>query len=446
MSVILRLGPDFLIRSPIVDSKLRNIMIHSLLLSVALISPQGFDFTIQSASSSVNLSGDSTTGIGGDLIGDYDAATNPGGTQTRPGVFGGSGNMPVSCDFDVQIAISTVGVPGGSFHFDIDTAGLGLEVSDLELSPFGTSGTSVDLTLVLDFETFRTFSPDSLYIGGIPLPIPLGSVSLTNANFVQSGPSTLGVLTPDPVVADRYTFTVTVPADFNADVDVFGNLIPIGPVPFVYVLAGTLDIGTDSATASVTANQSINQNIPNPNPGSFGPIPVPLPTILPPGNIASLLFTGAFEGLDLALNVDVAVVADGVPSGCDTAVYCTAAANSVGAGASISVSGSTSVASNDLVLSAGPVPNQPAIFFFGPNQIEVPFGNGFRCVGGAVKRLPVVFGSANTITHPLDNAQAPSVGSVIAGSTWNFQAWYRDPNAGGQNFNLSDAVRVDFCP
>ncbi len=420
-------------------------MIHSLLLSAALITPQGFDFTIQSSSSSVDLSGDSSTGIGGELIGDYDAATNPGGTQTRPGILGGSGNMPVSCDFDVQVGISATGVPDGSFHLDIDTAGLALEVSELELSPFGSSGTSVDLTLVLEFETFRTFSPDSLYIGGIPLPIPLGSVSLTEAHFVQSGPSTLGVLTPDPVVADRYTFTVTVPSDFNANVDVFGNLFPIGPVPFAYVLAGTLDVGTSSATASISANQSINQNIPNPNPGSFGPFPIPLPTILPPGSVASLLFTGTLDGLDLALNVAVDVVADGVPTGCDTEVYCTAAANSVGAGANISVSGSTSVASNDLVLSAGPVPNQPAIFFFGPNQIEVPFGNGFRCVGGAVKRLPVVFGSGNTITHPLDNTQSPSAGAVIAGSTWNFQAWYRDPNAGGKNFNLSDALQVDFC-
>ena len=45
-------------------------MIHSLLLSTALIAPQGFDFTIQSSSSSVDLSGDSSTGIGGELIGD----------------------------------------------------------------------------------------------------------------------------------------------------------------------------------------------------------------------------------------------------------------------------------------------------------------------------------------------------------------------------------------
>ena len=421
-------------------------MIHSLILSSALLAPQGYDFTIQSQTSSVDLSGSTAAGVTGTLIGDYDASTNPGGTQTRPGFFGGSGNMPVLCDFDVQVAISTVGVPEGSFHLEVDTAGLGIEVNDLQLAPFGTAGTSVDLTLTLLFETFRSFSPDSLYVGGIELPIPLGSVSLTNANFVQSGPSTLGSLTPDPTVADRYTFTVTVPADFNGDIDLFGNLFPIGPIPFAYVLAGTLDIGPDSAIATLSADQSVDETVSNPDPGNFGPFPLPLPTILPPGSVANCLYTGSFGDFAIALDVAVDVTADGVSTGCSTEVYCTAAANSVGAGANISVSGSTSVAANDLVLSAGPVPNQPAIFFYGPNQIEVPFGNGFRCVGGAVKRLPVVFGGGNTITHPVDNTQTPSAGVIVAGSTWNFQAWYRDPNAGGGNFNLSDAVQVEFCP
>ncbi len=420
-------------------------MIYSLLLSSLLVSPQGFDFTIQSSASSVDLGGSVTTGIGGELIGDYDATTNPGGTLTRPGLFGGSGNLPAACDFDLQVAISTLGVPDGSFHMELDLPGLALDVSDLQLQPFGTSGTTVDLSLVLTFETFRTFAPDSVFFGGIPLPIPLGSVALNDAVFTQSGPSTLGVLVPDAVIADRYNFAVTVPAELSANVDFLGNLFPIGPVPFAYVLAGSLDVSQGSVTAIVTADQSINQNIPNPAPGSFGPFPIPLPTILPPGGTASLLFSGAITGLDIILDVDVDVVADGVSAGCGTEIYCSAAPNSVGAGANISLSGSTSVSANDLALQAGPVPNQPGIFFFGPNQIEMPFGNGYRCVGGAVKRLPVVFATGGAIDYSIDNTQFPASGSLIAGSTWNFQAWYRDPAGGGSNFNLSDAVRVDFC-
>ena len=420
-------------------------MIHRVILSVALFSPQGFDFTIQSTSSTVNLVGTTTTGVSGELVGDWDATGNPGGTQTRPGIFGGSGNMPVSCDFDVELALSTVGIPDGTFHFDIDTASLTLDVSELQLSPFGSAGTSVGLTLILDFETFRTFNPDSLFIGGIPLPIPLGSASLTDALFVQAAPSLPGVLTPDPLIADRYTFTAMVPTEFNANVDLFGTLLPVGPIPFAYALSGTLDITPSSATASLLASQNVSQNTPNPSPGSFGPLPFQLPTILPPGSMASLLFTGTISGLDLVLDVNVDILANGTPAGCDAEVYCTAAANSVGPGANISSTGSTSVSANDLVLHAGPVPNQPAIFFFGPNQIEVPFGNGFRCVGGAVKRLPVVFASGNAIVYAVDNTLSPSAGFIVAGSTWNFQAWSHDPAAGGANFNLSDAIRIDFC-
>jgi hypothetical protein len=40
-----------------------------------------------------------------------------------------------------------------------------------------------------------------------------------------------------------------------------------------------------------------------------------------------------------------------------------------------------------------------------------------------------------------------SPASVITpGSTWNFQAWFRDTAAGGSAFDLSDAVAVSFRP
>jgi hypothetical protein len=37
-------------------------------------------------------------------------------------------------------------------------------------------------------------------------------------------------------------------------------------------------------------------------------------------------------------------------------------------------------------------------------------------------------------------------GLVAPGSTWYFQAWFRDPAAGGAAFNLSDGLAVTFCP
>jgi hypothetical protein len=37
-------------------------------------------------------------------------------------------------------------------------------------------------------------------------------------------------------------------------------------------------------------------------------------------------------------------------------------------------------------------------------------------------------------------------GFIIDGEEFNFQFWFRDPPAGGANFNLSDGLKVVFCP
>ena len=127
--------------------------------------------------------------------------------------------------------------------------------------------------------------------------------------------------------------------------------------------------------------------------------------------------------------------------------YCTGTPNSTGSPGQMSAGGSTSVVSNNLVLYAGPVPNQPGLFFYGPDQIQVPFGNGFRCVGGTIGRLDVHNALANTLSHALDLNAPPNSATVIsAGSTWNFQCWYRDPAAGGASFNLSDGLELTFLP
>jgi len=129
------------------------------------------------------------------------------------------------------------------------------------------------------------------------------------------------------------------------------------------------------------------------------------------------------------------------------ATYCTAGLNSTGAPAAISASGSASVAANDLLLRAEPVPNQPGIFFYGAGQTSVPFGNGTLCVAGQIARLDVVNATGNVMTFLLDNTSPPSAATQITpGSTWYFQAWFRDPMAGGSFFDLSDGLSVTFGP
>jgi len=124
--------------------------------------------------------------------------------------------------------------------------------------------------------------------------------------------------------------------------------------------------------------------------------------------------------------------------------YCSSGVN----GAEIQAYGSDSVAANALMLrSTGAPANQNGLFYYGDNQIQVPFGQGFRCVGGSqgVFRLhPVVnSGAGGVLEYQVDLANPPEIsGLVTPGSTWNYQAWFRD----GLDFDLSDAVSVTFAP
>jgi hypothetical protein len=130
--------------------------------------------------------------------------------------------------------------------------------------------------------------------------------------------------------------------------------------------------------------------------------------------------------------------------------YCSSTANSTGLAALIVASGSTSVAANDLQLLASPVPaSVPGLFYYGPEMISQPFGNGVRCVGDGgvgVFRRAVRNATAQGELIELVDLSMPSTGpgQILPGSTWNFQAWFRDPAGGGAFFDLSDAVSLTF--
>ncbi len=132
--------------------------------------------------------------------------------------------------------------------------------------------------------------------------------------------------------------------------------------------------------------------------------------------------------------------------------YCVAAPNSAGPGAYIGHAGSTSIEQNDFTLRVrGGIPGQFGISFYGGVETQLPFGDGFRCVGGAIFRLrPPQLADANGESSRLVDFTQPPAGSgageIEPGSSWKFQHWYRDPAFGGSGFNLSDALSVVFCP
>ena len=138
-------------------------------------------------------------------------------------------------------------------------------------------------------------------------------------------------------------------------------------------------------------------------------------------------------------------------SSCAPRVYCSTSPNSNGAGARIGSEGTPSLGANTFSLRVTAAStSKPGIFYYGPNQIQIPFGDGNRCVGAGgtgVFRLPVVFtDSSGEALQDLDLSVAGTLADNIqAGEVWNFQFWFRDPLAGGATFNLSDALEVTFC-
>ena len=127
-------------------------------------------------------------------------------------------------------------------------------------------------------------------------------------------------------------------------------------------------------------------------------------------------------------------------------IYCDSTPNSTGEPAGIQYDGTPSISANDFTLTVTDLPSdQPGIFFFGTEQAEVPFGNGVRCIGGSVTRfvkIPIVVNQAQV---QLDFTQPPLT-SIVPGTPYYFQFWYRDPLAGGAGFNTSDAICVTFAP
>jgi hypothetical protein len=55
-------------------------------------------------------------------------------------------------------------------------------------------------------------------------------------------------------------------------------------------------------------------------------------------------------------------------------------------------------------------------------------------------------GATGVGARTLNYAQLPPNGPITAGSTKYFQFYYRDVQGGGSGFNLSNSLKVLFCP
>ena len=77
------------------------------------------------------------------------------------------------------------------------------------------------------------------------------------------------------------------------------------------------------------------------------------------------------------------------------------------------------------------------------------FRGGNLCLGGGIGRHAKQIansGAAGELVLKLDLTALPRPGgthSVVAGETWNFQAWYRDKNPTNTS-NFSDGISITF--
>ena len=143
-------------------------------------------------------------------------------------------------------------------------------------------------------------------------------------------------------------------------------------------------------------------------------------------------------------------------AGCGGVNYCgPAALNSAGLSGSMSSTGSTAVAVNDLTLVASDLPpNQFGIFVLSMTTDFVPGANGTSngniCVGGLVGRFDrpgeiLATGPMGTFSLAADLTSFPQGNgavSVSTGETWYFQAWHRDTVGLGSNF--TDGLELTF--
>ena len=134
--------------------------------------------------------------------------------------------------------------------------------------------------------------------------------------------------------------------------------------------------------------------------------------------------------------------------------YCgPAVPNSSGMSGTISATGSTSVAANNLTLIASDLPtNQFGFMVTSMTQgfIVGPGGSqGNLCLGGAIGRFSNMImnsGAGGTYSIALDLNAVPQPSgpvAVMAGETFNFQAWFRDNNPTNTS-NFTDGISITF--
>lgn len=164
-------------------------------------------------------------------------------------------------------------------------------------------------------------------------------------------------------------------------------------------------------------------------------------------------------GATYDLNVGTEFCAgDGASGPCpcgNTSVPGAGCANSTREGAALVATGSTSVSADDLLLITANMPKSQSCLAFTSvtSTGGAPFGDGRRCVSGAISRLGVKSSGTSGIAvygpglAAYSSAHFPALNHFAPGATFGFQTWYRDTQGPcASTTNVSNARSVTFTP
>ncbi len=298
------------------SSAVRWLALATMIASNASAAEVIFNCAIVSATSTATQTTDMSAPFVGALIGNYDATTMPTGTRTIPGYFGGSGNNAIPYTASFVVAGDIVSHPVGTLTLGVDSAGLQVRVSNLDFDFLGAVPGVLAATVNINYQSFHTVAPTSIYPGGVTIPVPVGDAVVSQFDAVQTGKGIVGVLLPQKNGTKQ--FTIAVPVNYIIVATAIDQPVSDGtPVPGILTLIGVLVESTGTVALAIDISNSENATQPV-KADPFLAIPLALPTVLPSGGIANILLSGDVTSLTVAqslvASIDIAGVRQPMPA------------------------------------------------------------------------------------------------------------------------------------
>jgi len=260
-----------------------------------------YDFIVDAQRSGIDVQIDAGASTIGTLIGNYDIKNNPTGTRTKPGLFGSFGsteNLPVDVELGLGLAGRVNTRQAGAFRFTLDTTAGTVTTAGYNADLLNGGSANLPLNIRLLTDSFRTRNPDSVYIGGIPIELPIGDVALTRLTARQIDGPSVGVLTP--LGGNEFDFAALFTVEIEASIDLLGNPFDLPAVALPFGFQGRLVLNGN--VADLVSLDAIDISVID-NPDLLLPqFPFDLPTILPPGDFAHVLFDLLLSEVSLSMN------------------------------------------------------------------------------------------------------------------------------------------------